>query len=223
VSRSAHRQTATLDPFVARARLVRRVTAAAMCRMHVRRERSGRGTDSAPALLMPHAFRIVCAALLLTGCMAGPEPLQSPKTANLAGKTAFPPDLGRGEPRAETEETMMYLPTEIQTACVGLDPKFAYNSQGVEGTDNKSLHVLSDCMKTGPLAGKTIKLVGHADVRGTDPYNDRLGKRRAEAVKMYLMKTGIASERLITDTVGKMGSSPPPEDWDRRVDFELVN
>ena len=53
-------------------------------------------------------------------------------------------------------------------------------------------------------------------------YNDRLGKRRAEAVKMYLMKTGISSERLITETVGKVGSSPPPEDWDRRVDFELV-
>jgi hypothetical protein len=36
------------------------------------------------------------------------------------------------------------------------------------------------------------------------------------------MKTGISSERLITETVGKGGSSPPPEDWDRRVDFELV-
>ena len=168
------------------------------------------------------AFRVACAALLLAGCMEGPEPVQSPKTENLNGKTTFPPDLGRGEPRTETDVMMMYLPTEIQTVCVGMDPKFAYDSQGVEGTDNKSLHVLSECMKTGPLAGKTLKLIGHADVRGTEPYNDRLGKRRAEAVKMYLMKTGIPSERLVTETVGKTGSSPPPEDWDRRVDFELV-
>ena len=167
-------------------------------------------------------LRLACAALFLTGCMEGPEPAQSPKTENLPGKTTFPPDLGRGEPRAETEEFMMYLPTEIQTVCTGADPKFAYNSQGIEDTDNKSLHVLSECMKTGPLAGKTIRLVGHADVRGTAPYNDRLGKRRAEAVKLYLMKTGIPSDRLVTDTVGKTGSSPPPEDWDRRVDFELV-
>ncbi len=181
-----------------------------------------RGMDGAPALFMHHALRIVCAAVALAGCMAGPEPLQSPKVASLDGKTTFPPDLGRGEPRSETEVTMMYLPTEIQTVCVGVDPKFAYNSQGVESHDNKTLHVLSECMKTGPLAGKTIRLIGHADVRGTEPYNDRLGKRRAEAVKMYLMKTGIPSERLVTDTVGKMGSSPPPEDWDRRVDFELV-
>ena len=166
--------------------------------------------------------RSAFAALLLAGCMAGPEPAQSPDTAALTGKTTFPPDLGRGEPRAETDQMMMYLPIEIQTACVGMDPKFAYDSQGIAGTDNKSLRVLSECMKTGPLAGKTLRLIGHADVRGTEPYNDRLGKRRAEAVKMYLMKTGIPSERLLTATVGKTGSSPPPEDWDRRVDFELV-
>jgi outer membrane protein OmpA-like peptidoglycan-associated protein len=172
---------------------------------------------------MRSILRFTCAAFLLAGCMEGPEPLQSPKTENLAGKTAFPPDLGRGAPRAETDEMMMYLPTEVQTLCVGMDPKFAYNSQGVEGKDNKSLHVLAECMKTGPLAGKTLRLVGHADVRGSEPYNDRLGKRRAEAVKMYLMKTGIPSDRLVTATVGKTGSSPPPEDWDRRVDFELVN
>jgi outer membrane protein OmpA-like peptidoglycan-associated protein len=171
---------------------------------------------------MHHARCLAFATFLLAGCMAGPEPLQSPNTVPLTGKTSFPPDLGRGEPRAETEVTMMYLPTEIQTVCAGTDPKFAYNSQGVEAGDNKSLHVLAECMKTGPLSGKTIKLIGHADVRGTEPYNDRLGKRRAEAVKMYLMKTGVPSERLMTETVGKTGSTPPPEDWDRRVDFEVV-
>jgi outer membrane protein OmpA-like peptidoglycan-associated protein len=172
---------------------------------------------------MHHAVGLSLALLLLAGCMEGPEPLQSPKTASLTGKTSFPPDLGRGEPRAETDVMMMYLPTEIQNVCVGMDPKFAYNSQSVEGADNKSLHVLAECMKTGALAGKSIRLIGHTDVRGSSPYNDALGKRRAEAVKMYLMKTGIPSERLVTDTVGKTGSLPPPEDWDRRVDFELVS
>jgi outer membrane protein OmpA-like peptidoglycan-associated protein len=169
-----------------------------------------------------HACFVACAAVLLAGCMPGPEPTQSPKTATLSGETTFPPDLGRGEPRVEVDEMMMYTPMEIQTVCVGMDPKFAYNSQSVEGTDNKSLRVLAECMKTGPLAGKTLRLIGHADVRGSEPYNDRLGKRRAEAVKMYLMKTGIPSDRLVTDTVGKRGANPPPEDWDRRVDFEVA-
>jgi OOP family OmpA-OmpF porin len=171
---------------------------------------------------MHSTVRFVLASLFVAGCMEGPEPVQSPKTANLTGKTTFPPDLGHGAPRAETDVMMMYLPTEIQNVCAGMDPKFAYDSQGVEGKDNKSLHVLSECMKTGALAGKTIKLVGHTDVRGSASYNDRLGMRRAEAVKMYLMKTGIPSERLQTDSVGKTDSSPPPEDWDRRVDFEVV-
>jgi hypothetical protein len=39
---------------------------------------------------------------------------------------------------------------------------------------------------------------------------------------MYLMKTGIPSERLITDSEGKSGALAPPEDWDRRVDFQVV-
>jgi outer membrane protein OmpA-like peptidoglycan-associated protein len=110
--------------------------------------------------------------LLVAGCMEGPEPVQSPNTANLTGKTSFPPDLGRGAPRAETDVMMMYLPTEIQSACAGMDPKFAYDSQSVEGADNKSLRALADCMKTGPLAGKTIRLIGHADMRGSATYND---------------------------------------------------
>jgi outer membrane protein OmpA-like peptidoglycan-associated protein len=171
---------------------------------------------------MNRSYLLACAALVLAGCAAVPEPIQDPNSPPLLGKTTFPPDLGRGAPRAETEVTMMYVPVEIQHFCVGMDPKFGYAEAKVEPGDNHSLQVLAACMKEGALLGKTIRLIGHADVRGSVPYNERLGKKRAEAVKLYLMKTGIPSERLITDTEGKSGANPPPEDWDRRVDFEVV-
>ena len=164
----------------------------------------------------------VCAVVALAGCAAGPEPHQSPNSPSLTGKTTFPPDLGRGAPRVESEVTMMYLPVEIQHFCGGMDPKFAFDSAGVEVGDNRSLRNLADCMKDGALAKRTIRLIGHADVRGSDAYNDRLGKKRAESVKLFLMKTGISSDRLITVTDGKQGATPPPADWDRRVDFEIV-
>jgi len=64
--------------------------------------------------------------------------------------------------------------------------------------------------------------VGHADVRGSDSYNDRLGLRRAEAVKLFLMKTGIPSDRLVTETRGKRDAKASPSDSDRRVDFEIA-
>jgi outer membrane protein OmpA-like peptidoglycan-associated protein len=173
---------------------------------------------------MHRRFLIACTAFAFLGCAAIPEPIQDPNSAPLLGKTTFPPDLGRGAPRMESETTMMYVPVEIQHFCSGIDPTFAYADAGVEAGDNRSLLVLATCMKTGgALAGKAIRIIGHADVRGSVPYNDRLGKKRAESVKMFLMKTGIASERLVTDTEGKSGATPPPEGWDRRVDFEVVN
>jgi outer membrane protein OmpA-like peptidoglycan-associated protein len=165
---------------------------------------------------------LACAALLFVGCAAGPEPYQSPNNPSLTGKTTFPPDLGRGAPRVESEVTMMYLPVEIQHSCSGVDPTFGYDSAGVHVDDNHSLRNLADCMKDGALKDRKIRLVGHADVRGSDAYNDVLGKKRAESVKLFLMKTGIAPDRLVTVTDGKAGASPPPEGWDRRVDFEII-
>jgi peptidoglycan-associated lipoprotein len=175
-----------------------------------------------PFCPLAFAALLSSAALVSAGCAAGPEPYQSPNDPSLTGKTTFPPDLGRGSPRAESEVTMMYVPVEIQHFCSGVDPKFGYDEAGVEVNDNHTLRSLADCMKDGALRGKSLRLVGHADVRGSDAYNDKLGKRRAESVKLFLMKTGIAPDRLITVTDGKLGATPPPEDWDRRVDFEVI-
>jgi len=174
---------------------------------------------------MHRSYSIACAALVagcLAGCATGSAEYQSPNHPSLTGTTSFPPDLGRGAPRSETEVTMMYLPIEIQQVCTGMDPKFEFNSSGVESGDNRSLRNLAACMKDGALAGKSIRLIGHADIRGSDSYNERLGKRRAESVKLYLMKAGISPDRLVTVSDGKIGASPPPENWDRRVDFEIV-
>jgi len=172
---------------------------------------------------MVHRYGLACMAVMVSACTLGPEPRQAPDRVSLTGTTSFPPDLGRGAARVEGDATMLYVPLEIGHTCAGMDPTFSYDSAGVASDDNRSLRVLADCMKTGALANKTLRLVGHADARGSDPYNDRLGKQRAEAVKLYLMKTGIPSERLITDTEGKRGAAEPPKDWDRRVDFEIVS
>jgi outer membrane protein OmpA-like peptidoglycan-associated protein len=166
---------------------------------------------------------IACIALLCLGACATTEPKQSSQTETLSGHVDFPPDLGRGAGRAEVMTTMVYVPLEVGHICAGMDPTFEVDSAKVELSDNPTLRVLADCMKTGALAGRTLRLIGHADVRGSVPLNDRLGKHRAEAVKLFLMKAGIPSERLITETRGKDDAVPPPADWDRRVDFEVVS
>lgn len=48
-----------------------------------------------------------------------------------------------------------------------------------------------------------LQIAGHADERGTRQYNYRLGMRRAEAAKSYLMAGGIKSSRIETMSYGK--------------------
>jgi outer membrane protein OmpA-like peptidoglycan-associated protein len=166
------------------------------------------------------------AKLVLSGCVAllaacASAPPRQADTEYIPGRTDFPPDIGRYAPRAQSELEMVYVPVEVEQACAGVDPKFPFDSSHVR-LGKRSLLALSACMKSGALASRTLRLVGHADVRGSDEYNDRLGLRRAEAVKLFLMKTGIPSERLLTDTRGKRDAKASPSDADRRVDFEIA-
>jgi outer membrane protein OmpA-like peptidoglycan-associated protein len=156
---------------------------------------------------------------LLTACSAAP-PRQA-ECEYVPGHTDFPPDIGRYASRVESETDMVYVPLEVERACAGLDPKFPFDSSRV-AVGTRSLVTLSGCMKSGALSNRTMRLIGHADVRGSDEYNDRLGLRRAEAVKLFLMKTGIPSGRLLTETRGKRDAKVTPSGSDRRVDFEIA-
>ncbi len=48
-----------------------------------------------------------------------------------------------------------------------------------------------------------VAIEGHCDARGTSEYNLGLGKRRAEAVKAYLVSKGISADRIDTVSYGK--------------------
>jgi peptidoglycan-associated lipoprotein len=41
-----------------------------------------------------------------------------------------------------------------------------------------------------------IQIVGHADERGSDEYNNALGQARAAAAKRYLTQRGVAADRI---------------------------
>jgi OOP family OmpA-OmpF porin len=49
----------------------------------------------------------------------------------------------------------------------------------------------------------TVIVIGHTDSIGTDEYNMRLGLRRAEAVKAYLISKGIDSRTIRTSSKGE--------------------
>lgn len=71
-----------------------------------------------------------------------------------------------------------------------------------------------------------VTVEGHTDSMGTDAYNQKLSERRANAVKAYLVKKGVASERM--SPIG-FGEAKPVADnkteegrfKNRRVEFNV--
>jgi peptidoglycan-associated lipoprotein len=69
-----------------------------------------------------------------------------------------------------------------------------------------------------------IIIEGYADIRGTDEYNLRLGQRRADAAKAYLVKLGIDPSRIIAVSKGETtkfapGSTEEAYQLNRRAHF----
>ncbi|HEX7452312.1 MAG TPA: OmpA family protein, partial [Polyangiaceae bacterium] len=77
---------------------------------------------------------------------------------------------------------------------------------------------------TGPLKGRELRLVGHADPRGEEEYNMVLGGRRADNVKSAIAAEGLAATKIATTSRGKLDAIGTEEaSWakDRRVDVVL--
>lgn len=49
-----------------------------------------------------------------------------------------------------------------------------------------------------------ILITGNCDIRGSEAYNEKLGRKRAEAVKKFMLKSGIPEERIRIVSRGKL-------------------
>lgn len=54
----------------------------------------------------------------------------------------------------------------------------------------------------------SVVMMGYTDVRGTDAYNMKLGERRAQAAKAYIVAHGIAASRVMTESEGERQQIP---------------
>lgn len=74
--------------------------------------------------------------------------------------------------------------------------------------------------------GDTLVLVGHTDDTGSADYNLKLGERRGQAAKDYLVSQGVAPERIGIRSMGETqpavpNDSPANRALNRRVGFEV--
>lgn len=116
---------------------------------------------------------------------------------------------------------------EIVAAC-GIkapDAYFAFDSADLRKADVSALDQVATCFTTGPLKGRTLRIVGHADPRGSAEYNMALGQSRADAVAGYVVDRGVPKARAQSSTRGAMdatGTDEPSWARDRRVDVLLA-
>lgn len=75
---------------------------------------------------------------------------------------------------------------------------FAFDSANVSKTEQKALKKVVPNLKES-----NILVAGFADPLGSDEYNQKLVQERAENVKKYLSKNGIAKDKIKAIGVGK--------------------
>jgi peptidoglycan-associated lipoprotein len=140
----------------------------------------------------------VVMAVALAGCDSGPS----------APKSEAP--APQGQPAATASPSSSASSSSSSPSALPRD----FGAAG----DLKDVHFDLDQAQIGPSAAKVLEnnarwlkshrdmvvlIGGHADERGSDDYNTRLGERRAEAVKKQLVAKGIEANRIMTTSYGE--------------------
>lgn len=170
------------------------------------------------ALFLPAAALVGChSAPPACAPTASSAPAPAPKASELSGTT--PPPAG---------DAVVIAP-DLRAICGIGDleraPKFALDSAALESEGRQSLDALATCLHTGPLKGRAVSLVGRADPRGPEGYNEALGLRRADSVSAYLESLGVPPNSLRTTSRGELDATGHDETtWalDRRVDVSAA-
>jgi peptidoglycan-associated lipoprotein len=142
-------------------------------------------------------------------------------SASVASAPRLPPN-----PPNSPQASAVRISDEIIKACGISEPDayFAFDSSDIRPDDSRVLGQLVTCFTTGPLKGRELKLVGHADPRGGSDYNMTLGQSRADAVKQYILDHGMDKAKTDSTSRGAMdatGTDEPSWARDRRVDILL--
>lgn len=102
---------------------------------------------------------------------------------------------------------------------------FDYNKSAIREDAAEILTKAVATLKRNPNAD--ILVTGNCDTRGSENYNEKLGRHRAEAVKKFMMDKGINEERVRIISRGKLNAVAPVSDLigmqkDRNAQFMIA-
>jgi len=140
----------------------------------------------------------------------------------------LPPDHPMAEKlRQGSPNGRIQIDQDILRICGIEEPKafFGLDSATVRDSADGALRQLAKCIVSGPLAGKSLRLEGYADPRGSAEYNKTLAGERAKSVQSALEAGGVPSAQLQSVSFGEAyahDETPVFWDYDRRVDIVLT-
>ena len=153
-----------------------------------------------------------------------------------AKKQADQPPPATAEPEPAEPAVEEYPDKDPDKSSIWLDPKvaelcdiptahFEFDKSNINEEAAAALDALAACFMDGAAKDEGMRLVGHADPRGTEEYNTALGQRRAGSVAGYLGGKGLGNARLETSSRGELDAKGTDEaSWaeDRKVEIFLA-
>jgi outer membrane protein OmpA-like peptidoglycan-associated protein len=139
------------------------------------------------------------------------EPTIPPIGGLESGSTEFPPEVD-----PESEPT-----AEVINLRVPRNVHFALDKSHLTPESQQVLDQIASVLRQYPFM--VIELVGHTDSRASVDYNLRLGQRRGNSVRNYLLSQGIDPARMTIRSLGKSqlkkpGNSILDHAYNRRVE-----
>lgn len=159
---------------------------------------------------------VVIAALVMACADKPPPPISLAASMDRPAVTSASPYVGVGHDLASA--------CSIRFGAVDSAPKFAFDETELLPEDRDVLQQVAACVTSGPLRGRALRLIGHADARGEPEYNMTLGAQRAGSALSFLIHLGVDPKKIATTSRGELDATGADEaGWrrDRRVDIVL--
>jgi outer membrane protein OmpA-like peptidoglycan-associated protein/LysM repeat protein len=102
---------------------------------------------------------------------------------------------------------------------------FDYNKANLR---DDAVDILKDAVRVlSKNPDASILITGNCDIRGSEAYNEKLGRKRAEAIKKFMLDEGISEDRIRIVSRGKLDAIAPVSDLvgmqkDRNAQFMIA-